>query len=71
MPEEMLSVTAAAEELGMRADAVRRACQQERLRATKIGLRAWVIKRRDLDAYKLLPKHPGGRPRKPEGDSQP
>jgi excisionase family DNA binding protein len=67
LPDELLSVTQAAKELDMHPDSVRRAILQDRLKATKIGPRAWVIRRRDLERYRETPKQPGGRPRAPRG----
>lgn len=50
--DELLSVTQAAKELDVLPDTVRRAAQQGRIKATKVGPRAWVIRREDLEEYR-------------------
>lgn len=59
-----LTVTQAAETLGMDPGSVRRAIIQGRLLATKFG-HAWQIHPADIVAYRQRPKRSkGGRPRK-------
>jgi excisionase family DNA binding protein len=48
----LLSVTQAATELGIHPDSLRQAIVQGRLAAQKIG-HAWIVRRADLDAYRL------------------
>lgn len=76
MVAEVLTVNQAADLLGMTPVSVRQAIKQGRLRASKFG-RDWQIKRVDAEAYRLTPKHAGGRPRSgqsrgaEEGDKSP
>ncbi len=62
--DEVLSVVQAARELDMHPASVRRAIVEGRLRAEKLGPRTMVIRQRELDRYKAMPRHPGGRPRR-------
>lgn len=71
LADDLLTTEAAARELDMRVPSVRRAILEGRLRAEKIGPRAWVIRRRDLEAYRAAPKAAGGRPRKAGGGNAP
>lgn len=72
MESEMLSVTAAAAVLGVRPETVRRAAQQGRIAATKVGPRAWIIARDEVERYGRE-RQGGGRtgpkPRRVEGDA--
>ena len=63
MPEELLTIAQAADSLGMSAGAVRRAILRGALAATKLGPRTVFLKRRDIERYRVTPKHAGGRPR--------
>ena len=60
--EDLLTVAQAAAILGMRARSVRTAIAAGRLRATRLGPRAIVLRRQDVEAYRATPRHPGGRP---------
>lgn len=51
MEGEVLSVTAAAALLGVRPETVRKAAQAGRIAATKVGERAWVIARAEVERY--------------------
>lgn len=72
MEPEMLSVTAAATLLGVRPETVRRAAQQGRIAATKVGPRAWIIAREEVERYGRE-RQGGGRtgpkPRRTEPDA--
>lgn len=61
--DNYLTTAQAAELLGMDRSAVLRAIRQGRLPATRYGPRVVLVKRDDVDAYRAMPRHAGGRPR--------
>lgn len=56
LPNDLLSVTKAAEEKGVDAATIRRACAKGKLTCIKIGERAWAIRWRDLEEWTPSPK---------------
>lgn len=50
-PNDLLSVTKAAKEKGVDAATIRRACAKGKLKCTKIGVRAWVVRWGDLEGW--------------------
>lgn len=63
----MLTTAQAAAILGVTDSQVRRLIGLGKLKATRLGPRMWMIKERDLEAYRKTPPPHMGRPRK---DSQ-
>lgn len=61
--DNYLTTAQAAELLGMDRSAVLRAIRQGRLPATRYGPRVVLIKRDDVETYRAMPRHAGGRPR--------
>lgn len=63
MTDDLLTIPQAAAVLNMHRAAVFRAVKAGRLPAVKVG-GIWVLRRAAVEAYRVQPKHKGGRPRK-------
>lgn len=64
MTNDLLTLPQAATALGMDRSAVFRVVKAGKLPAVRIG-RDWLVTRADVEAYRVAPKHAGGRPRRP------
>lgn len=51
LDSDLLSVSRAAEEKGVNAATIRRACVDGKLRCVKLGERAWAVRWRDLESW--------------------
>ncbi len=67
--DELLTMTQAAERLGMHRTAVHKAVHQGRLPAQRVGS-TWIVKLEDVEEYGRRPKHAGGRPRTVHADTR-
>lgn len=61
---ELLTITEAAEELGIRADSLRQAVLRGAVQAERAG-GIWLLRRQEIEKYRQQRKPNRGRPRKP------
>jgi excisionase family DNA binding protein len=58
-----VTVREAAELLGVSASRVQQLIENDQLPATRLHARAWVIRRKDVEAFAALPERTPGHPR--------